>query len=324
MIFKTKEAVTKHISVNSNFELSEIQPSYLQAVDEYIVPALSRAFYNELATAENPTEDQNKALEYLGRALAHYTHFLYSFVNSVQVGSQGIQETSGSSSQPVRQWVGYDYRKSLIRSGDVALDVMLEWLEENAEKFPTWKNSEAYTKGIDLFFIRADQMKEFCNVSGGRRTYLALRPYIRRAERNYIKPLLGDTLFDQLKLEIKTGEVSSENKKLIEEYIRPALAPLSLLKAIPELSLEMTDEGIKFKSYDNGINKRGMASNEDKSLMFQSLDTDGNAELKTLEGFLIKNVADYPAFEESNSWKSFQPIAGSFQDRYPDSKIIAI
>lgn len=389
MIFKSTEDVTKHISVNLNFDLAEIEPSYLQAVDEYAVPAIGRAFYEELDALDYDaaTADQQKAIDYLRRTLAPYTYFLYSFVGSVQVGNQGIQETSSQNNQPVRQWVSYDFRKSLIRSGDTALDTFLEWLESainpisfiyssvaemlagqgnqqkdkyyqitdqsgeepvisyyqlNADpvtgtiqdylvvtdlhKFQTWKSSEAYTKTIDLFFNKAGQMKEYCNVSGGRRTYLALRPYIKRVERNFIKPLIGQDLFNQLKAELQAGNLSESNTELLEDYIRPALAPLALMKAIPELSLELSDEGIKFKSFDNGINKRGMPSNEDKSVMYRSLDTDGNSELKNIERFLIENAETYEAFKTAQSWLDYQALQAdpTKADPDPNRKIIIL
>lgn len=389
MIFTSPEEVTKHISVNLNFELSEIEPSYLQAVDEYIVPAISRAFYEELDGLEyaSATPDQKKAIDMLRRVLAPYTYFLYSFVGSVQVGNQGIQETSSSNSSPVRQWVSYDFRKSLIRSGDTALDTFLEYLEtalntisaeydsvtdmladqgnqlnenyyqvtdasgevpvityyqlsanpvtgliadyqviDDLHKFPTWKNSEAYTRTVDLFFSRSGQMKEYINVSGGRRTFLALRPYIRRAERNFIKPLIGIDLYNQLKEELKGGNLSAGNALLIEDYIRPALAPLSLQKAIPELSLELSDEGIKFKSFDNGINKRGMPSNEDKGNLYRSLETDGNSELAGLEKFLIANADSYECFKTSQSYSHYLAIQEdkTLDDTDPDQKIIIL
>jgi hypothetical protein len=328
MIFKTKADITKHIAVNANFELSEITPSYNQAVNEYIVPALSRAFYDEIAALvyADATADQKKVIDMLQAALAPYTYFLYSFIGSVQIGSQGVQETSSSNNQPARQWAMYDFRKSLIRTGDTALDTLLEFLESKKDDFPTWKDSPAYTLTVDLFFSQAGQMHHYCNMSGGRRTYLAMRPYISRAERQYIKSVIGEELFIQLKDQLKAGNVSDDYKKLIEDYIRPALAPLSLMKAIPELSLELSDEGIKFKSFDNGITKRNMPALEDKSVLMRALDTDGNAELKVLEGFLIKNADKYDAFKSSQSWLDFAAIAANPQLDFPnyDAKICAV
>lgn len=320
MLFETTNDIVKHIPVNANFELSEIEPSYLQAVDEYIAPAISRAFYDELDALEYAaaTEDQKKAIDMLRRSLAPYTYFLYSFIGSVQVGAQGVQESSSGGHQPARQWVSYDFRKALIRAGDTALDAALEYLESKKDVFITWRDSDAYTLTTDLFFTRAVQMREYCNVSGGRRTYLALRPYIRRAERQYLKNILGADLFNQLKQELKTGNVTDANGTLISDYIRPALAPLALMKAIPELSLELSDEGIKFKSYDNGITKRNMPSNEDKGLLLRSLDTDGNAELKTLENFLIQNADDYDAFKTSQVWLDYQAILEDETKGLPD------
>lgn len=305
MLFKSTEEVKKHISVNHNFELEDIAPSVRQAAQKYIIPAISKAFYHELLEAYKgtPDEKQQKAIEHVQAAMANYTYFLYAPVGFVQIGNAGIQEANTESATAARQWVTYDLKKALLEAGDIGLDALLEFLEENADDYETWKDSAAYTINRELFINNATVFSKFTNIQNSRRTFLALRPFIAKAERFFITPTISTELFQELKTALKENTITEEQQRVID-LIQPALAQLALHKAIPEIIFQVSAEGIRVQSWNNGFLKKDTASDNQLSFLYNTLEVDGNADLKTLQDFLFENADDYPAFKESKIYQN--------------------
>lgn len=318
MLFETQEEVKEHISVNANFEIKDIKPSLRQAVNKYIIPAIGEPFFTELLAAHElggATQWQNDAIWHVQEALANYTYFLYTAIGFVQIGNAGIQETSGEGGSSARQWVTYDLKAALLDAGDVALDAALLFLEQNKQHYPTWSGSSAYTVSNELFLKNAAELSEFVNIQNSRRTYLALRPYIAKAERHFIKSTISNELFRELKTAIKTGVLSPEQHELVA-LIRPALAQLAVYKALPEIDIRVSAEGIKVQSFSNGIIKRDPASDNQKSTLAVQLEVDGNADLGDLQQFLFDNADDYPTFLESKLYLDRQPSDYNMNSKY--------
>lgn len=308
MLFKTTQEIKKHISVNHNFELEDVEPSIRQAARKYIIPAIGAPFFYSLVSAHNPgttetPEPIKEAIERAQEALANYTYFLFAPIASVQIGNNGIQETSSQGSTPARQWVTYDLKASLLEAGDNALDDLIQYLEENIEAFPAWSESTACSIARELFINNADELGQYVNIQNSRRTFLALKPYVARAERFFVRGLLGDSYFFALKAQITAKNISEENKKVLS-FIRPALAPLALLSALPEIALKATADGVKIQSFGNGVIKQDPAAPERISALSRSLEEAGNAELKALESYLLKNGEKIPVYSESDNYKN--------------------
>ena len=302
MLLKTIEDISAHVEININMDYNSLKPSIFQAELKYIIPAIGMAFYNELDAAVAPTADQLQAIAHLNRALANYALYLYGPKGMVQTGDAGILEHSSQNNVPTRQWVFDQLQESYHNAGDSSLDFALAWLELNKLKFPTWEESEAYTVSKELFVTNATELAEFTNVAESRRTFLAMRPFIRRAERQQLRELLGDELYKKLKGEL----LSPEEKELIDEYIKPAVAVFAAYNAIPELPLEISDEGVRFKSFNNGTRRKEKAGDTDLMQLYRSLESSGEAELLNLKAFLISNAEVYPEFKSSRTWEDIQ------------------
>lgn len=279
-----------------------LKPAIFQAELKYIIPAIGLAFYNELDALAAPDADQAAAILNIQRALANYAVYLYGPKGMVQTGDAGILEHSSQNNVPTRQWVFDQLQESYHNAGETSLDFTLAWLELNKDKFLTWTGSDAYTVSNELFVSNASQLAAFTNVAESRRTYLAMRPFIRRAERQHIRELIGTELFDKL----KESGLTAAYTDLIEDYVRPAVAVFAAYNSIPELSLEISDEGIRFKSFNNGSRRKDKAGDTDLIQLYRSLEHNGEAELASLKAFLFKNADQYPEFKTSKIWEDAQ------------------
>lgn len=309
MFFNTEDELQEHLAVNNGFELKLMKPSFRQAASKYIIPVIGKEFFNELLAAYElggATQAQEDAIDYLQHALANYGMLLYIPVAFVNMGNSGIQEKGNSEGLPTRQWVTYDLKKALIDAADTAMEDMLSFLEANANAYPIWKNSPAYTNQAGLLIQNISQLvANVGNLQQSRRIYLALRAYLLKAEQFYIKPLLGASLYASIKAKLQSRTVLSVVENELLSLCQSPLAHLALAKALPELNLQITEEGITYKTSTNGIIKEDKPALEAISAHIRSLKEDGDALLDSLKNFLLENADDYPLFQETNTYKNW-------------------
>lgn len=336
MFFLSTEEIKEHVAVNTTFDWEDIRPQLSQGLSQHIMPAIGRTFTAQLLGAYethsqgqgDATEAELLAIAKIQAALAPYAVYLWVPIGYVQQSAMGIQEASSEHSSPARQWVTYDLRKALLDQADVALEDLLAFLEENADDYPGWKNSDSYTRLSAGFISSATELSEEVNVSGSRRLFLMLKPYLRRTQKLYIKPVLGNMLYQHL-LDTKLNDQLADEEILLLDEIKTSLAHLTLAKAIPELSLEIGEEGIKLASASNGLQQRNSPSGSrgDTTLLSahqQSLQQDGEALLDSLKEFLFTHEEDYPMFRESNLYKADVRGDSWLDDTDPDDKVFIL
>lgn len=309
MLFENTKQLSEYVELNQNTSWKLIKPSLAQAAREYLQPALSQEFLEELealaaAPPAEPTPDQTKqlkALEKARTALANYAVFLFVPKGAVQFGESGVTETNAQNVTAARQWVVNSAQRALVRAADSALEDLLEYLEKNKTAFATWAASEAYTVSQKLFVKNAATLAEWQNITNSRRTYQAVRPYLQRAERS-LKNLTGAALFTKL----KGAELSDAEKELIAEYINPVLVPMAVALWIPEGAVDISHEGISFKSWANGIEKADQASENAKMVLQRSLETAAEAALARLKKHLFDQAETFTDFKTSETYLNRQ------------------
>ncbi|HEX8349096.1 MAG TPA: DUF6712 family protein [Hymenobacter sp.] len=255
-------------STNQNVEFETLGSFIDQAELRYLQPALGDIFLQELNDALDAREageaelsgPQTALLKHLRRSLAYYTMLEASPFLGVSFNEMGLQEQNADHSAPARQWVANKFENSAASNGDTLLDTALFWLESKASEFPTWRESEAYTVSKELFFHSIYDLAKFANVGQSRRTFLALRPFIQRVEELEILPLIGQERFDALKEAILTPGTLTAADKTLWAAIKPALAHRVVEEALPELSVQITSNGLRVLSDNDGIRERQAAS----------------------------------------------------------------
>ena len=109
-------------------------------------------------------------------------------------------------------------------------------------------------------------------------------------------------MYDEIKAEQLVGTLTDENKALLA-YIQPLLAEYTIIEATPEINLVSLGDGWKVVESTDGMK----STKEAQAKAIQHLITKAaqNADYykAELEGFLYKNISDYPTFEASTANK---------------------
>jgi hypothetical protein len=144
------------------------------------------------------------------------------------------------------------------------------------------------------------------DIRESRRVFVSLKPVIRSVEKKYIRPTLSAELFDELKKAWKSDEELTIAQLNLLDLIRPALAHLTMARALIEISIDVLDWGI-FDTAGNtfaNVSSKQASNKERIAIMAEANQRDGEAELKALQQFLDETASDnvYPASFHSSRY----------------------
>jgi hypothetical protein len=248
----TIEKYREYVVVNKNsFSLASIQPDMRLVEQDRIKPLVGAAFYYQLAgkvkTNADLTEPEQDVLELLRQAVATLAMVSYLPMGQLQISDLGVTvNTNGDKQKQPYQWQINQLRSNLQAKGYNALEKALNLLDEHSEapEFEAWTTSAAATAAHKFFLNTAVAFSEHYNIGGSRLTYLALMPTLRKMERFSIEPVLGEAYYLELKAQVVSRDVSADNLHVLEQYVRPALAHLTVAKAVPEIGLTLNGDAL--------------------------------------------------------------------------------
>lgn len=276
-------------------------------VDQYtlkhVIPYLSTAFFNPLQTrylAGTNTALDDAILPWLKPAIAQYTYLHLLTTDRINLSQMGVTESSSSdgTASPASHYAINDAKAEAAEMADGFMDDLLEYLEANKDDYSLWKDSSAYTEINSCFISSTAQLNRYVKARNSRRTFLAVKADLLFVQENRIKPILGETFYDALLAEYKTGSLSPENQKAIDR-IRPYLAKAAMVEAIPNHSMDFLDGGILVKSF---LEQTPAKSQARQTAILHLIGNFSNhaKELRTnLIQFLDDNAADYAGYTET-------------------------
>lgn len=298
-LIKTTTELKKYLPVNKDFNVEGLLPFVTQAEVDFIIPAISKAQYDDLNTEYNDatpslSDAQTALLEKVQPALAHFAFNKWIPFGQVQIDSAGIRIANTDTMKTAFQWQTDKLEESSKQSAYSHLETLLTFMEENKADYTLWTASSAYTIFKEAFINTAIDFNTYIDIKTSRLTFVSLKPSMKKAEDFDIKRVLDTTTFDAIKAEIKSGSISSGNATLLT-YIRPAVAHLTLARALQSNAVVITDKGY-IVSKNVGFMSVGAydaAGADLKDAMIRQAMQDGEAYLKQLYNYL--NPADAEA-----------------------------
>lgn len=295
--------------VNTSMAWSELLPAIRQATEKFVFPYVGDELYNDLAAkyqaGDTLSDEQAKTLELLQDAIAFYTiYHILPEKNSVVASMGVIQNTpTEGSGQPVSQWGWKAKRWSALENGDTFLDRLLNYLEAQVTAsvayFDLWKDSTAYNVKVSDFFRHTDELDEYLNIQGSRRSFISLIKFMRDTEEGVILPLLCTDQYDALK-----ASGLDDTQKALLRKVRLVVANLGLAEAGAHHRLVIDGDGFRVVSQTDQFDDRRNQTNnihENAILaLLQAAERKGRTALDTLKVFLEKNETDYPLWANSD------------------------
>lgn len=125
-----------------------------------------------------------------------------------------------------------------------AVDMLITYLDSLT--LTAWSNSDQKKLANSLFIKNADKFDMYLPINRSGRIYMMLLPWIREAERKYIKPVLGTDFNKYL-----TGTGLTDEEKDILELIYPPIPLFAMSIAIKRMQVGVIPFGV-IRNYVDG------------------------------------------------------------------------
>jgi hypothetical protein len=333
-------------AVNTSMKWNTIEPFIKHAEEIYIKPVLGSAFFDELQgqfktdqiadTSGDVWQNQDglnwiapdgqtwnlggsgvkgEVFGLLRTASAYYTVYHALPHINIRIGDAGTQETNTDAALPVRQWVFNSTRKECCFAAyiylDKALTIIKNEIDNGSTEFDTFKNSTAWTDCKELLIDSATEFNRFFNIKSSFKAYINLIPYIRKAERLYLEPLLGETFVDELRTAFRANTLTAAQSALIEK-IKPYIAEATILESTPELNLINEGNGWMIVESTDGIITNKTAHQTMLDMLRAKANTNKAAYKMRLESYLYQNIDSFATFKASNYNKDINYDADAY------------
>jgi len=313
MLITTIQQFRTASSINISNTIDPWLPYIQDAEETFIIPVIGIDMYyailaiieDNIKPIEDPTfeadpgikpgpgsgltaeELQLSFIDKLRNAEALYALYLGIDEMSLSISSAGIQVIASDTHKPAPQYQIMNLKETYITRAHRQIDVALAFFMENEEaiEMDPLVPSPYFIRNAAEFQLQAD-------IHSSRRVFLSLLPIIASVEKKYIIPTLSLVFFNDLKDKFQNSDLN-DDEQLIIDMITPALAHLTMARALLEISIDVLDWGI-FNNASNSFNSiatKTQVNSERIARMVDANQRDGEAELKMLQEFLDNNAS---------------------------------
>tara|TARA_Y100000114_G_scaffold78846_1_gene72610 strand:- start:226 stop:804 length:579 start_codon:yes stop_codon:yes gene_type:complete len=161
-----------------------------------------------------------------------------------------------------------------------------------------------------VLFISESKLKESTAINLQVDTDLLL-PYVRQAQKIYVEPKLGTTLFEKIKTLITNntiGNVGNEAyKTLLDDYIGDMLPNWAFYHAVPFLRFKIENGNIYSKTSENG---NSLSTDEAQHLREEIRNTAEYYTERMIE-YIVNNLSLFPEYS-TNSGADISPDRNAY------------
>ena len=130
-----------------------------------------------------------------------------------------------------------------------------------------------------------------------------LLPFVREAQKIYIEPTLGTSLYKKLEAEITAGTLAGAYKTLVDEYIGDCLPGYSLYHSFNYLRHKVENGNIYSKTSETG---NALTTAEAQSFREEILNT-ASYYRERLISYLRNNTSSFPEYTSGNTGADISP-----------------
>jgi len=314
MLFKTIDEIKQFLAVGAGTDFNRLKPHIQNAETVYLKPLLGAGLFKELQDFyNNPDADppsDNKILlpELLSlaqRSLIHLTYWSGFQVLNATISDGGFKRTETEKVKNLFKYQEVELKEYFKTTGFNGLDEILFYLEMEMKKsevapvnFKSFANSEAWTILKSSFIPDTSTFNSIVFINHSRLTFLRLKSPMQLVEDLDIKPLLGEIIFNDIKLEM-VKKIPAAKVTAILPYIQKALAYLATALLMEESGADLTDKGLYFESTsseNNLMTNKQPAESERINFLTKRNKGIGLNYLERLKSYLNANATDWPAY----------------------------
>ncbi|WP_233898353.1 DUF6712 family protein [Tenacibaculum piscium] len=295
MIIKTTEKLRDFIRVNGSVDIENLEPYLLKAERNLLKPLIG---VGQISVFEQELTDP--VLIYAQKlaqdAVANFGYYLYLPIGAVQISDAGILVVESDKAKQASDKKFKELQRSFKKSAHEALDDLLDYMEQYADKFLDWFNSDYYTVYKELLVNRTSVFNKYYYIFNSRQTFIAMMPTIRIVEDQFIKPVIGKKLLDDLK-----SNQTIQERKEVKEYLQQAIVAFTVMKTVDNGMFVLDARGMHMKfdvlPYEKSVTNVNLKVNDFLTRTKRNKQVAGEEYLKMAKEVILDNTALFPEFE---------------------------
>lgn len=314
MLFKTIDEIKQFLAVGAGTDFNRLKPHIKNAETAFVRPLLGSGLFKELQDfynnpPENPLSEKDilfyELLALVQRSLIHLTYWSGFQVLNATISDGGFKRTENEKVKSLFKYQEVELKEYFKTAGFNGLDEILFFLEMEIRNstgetcnFKSFADSDAWTILKSTFIPDTNTFNNIIFINNSRLTFLRLKSPMQLVEDLEIKPILGETIFDEIKAEMMKKIPAAKVTALLP-YIQKAIAYLATALLMEESGADLTDKGLYFESadtYNNLLTNKQPAESDRINFLAKRNKGIGMNYLERLKSYLIANATDWQTY----------------------------
>ena len=239
------------------------------------------------------------------RTLIHLTYWSGFQVLNATISDGGFKRTENEKVKSLFKYQEVELKEYFKTTGFNGLDEILFYLEMEIKKseaesvnFQSFVDSDAWTILKSSLIPDTSTFNAIIFINHSRLTFLRLKSPMQLVEDLEIKPILGETIHNEIKL-VMVKKTPSVKVISILPYIQKAIAYLATALLMEESGADLTEKGLYFDStdaYNNLLTNKQPAESDRINFLAKRNKGIGQNYLEQLKSYLVANAIDWPTY----------------------------
>jgi len=300
-LFNTIQDIKDFVGGGANVSVSieSLEPVIYSTARKHITDWISQAQYDDLVTAfaGTPDADQQNLLPYVQRALSLLALYEYSFIGAIQFSESGMHRHVTDHMQSAYKYQETNYREWMLEMGYESKEILIKFLDANSAIYTIYAESAAFKKNRSLFINYASDFRNVYSLYLSRYTFETLWPLMEDIECFAILPVLGQTLFDEIKTAIEDDTLTEDQEKLVL-HIQRVVANFTIEEAIKRHLVKIQGRRVvQIEQTDDDARHQVLIGKDSAiSIKLRHQEEWANRHLHKLQCFLEDNAETFPNY----------------------------
>lgn len=233
----------------------------------------------------------NELVERVQLPIALLAYRKFAPGNDLSHSDSGRRMTVNDTEKQAFEWMIDKDDANLVKLYNDAFELLLSFLDEQlivpeGEEIndigEAWNNSDAFKSVKSVIVNSVAAFESVIPINSSRRLYLLLLPYIRKAERDLISPMITRTRYDAMIEALRDGDMSDDQLN-IQRLATPPVAMKAMAQALKLIPVESLPDAFALRF---AADKRSDIATDDRLAAAQILEHEAGLEMLKLQRYI--------------------------------------
>lgn len=295
--------IGKFVPTSASLSFDKMESSLQSASDLFLLPLLGADMMTDLDTiydkeSSTRTEQEQQLLDHAQRAVANLAMWYNFDALQLRITDQGFQRQGSDDWQQAFKYQEDRLREGFKTKGFNAVDLLLDFLEENVAEFTDYEDAPAHIDREKALVKDTDEVQKWVNIGHSRLMFLRFSAEFPTVDEDVLMPELGAKLYDKLIQWVAGDEQYPEKYEVtLEDFRKRCVRVIVTAAAIRILKHtgSLTERGLYFEEVCTGATEnrtKKTATDAQIGNRMEIFESDLRHALASLRSFVRENYTD--------------------------------